>query len=260
MGCSHSTTKNPNSPKKFGIGTRTRTRSAMFTPIATMSSKHSSAVADSSKITADNSNSCQDQVSSKLADATTPTPDATTPTPVTEPLKVRVISARGLRKADFFDRQEPYCRISIAGKSVPFYETKLGRSERNPVWDETRMVKGYQPTDDLFFSVWDRDTIRDDPLGHATVTADQVRAGFFGELRLEKAGKNIEAYLKVDVPGTSPTPTEYANYMAASIQNATVGTVPTSHESQVQVEDEITERPQHRSIIENISVCYSGCC
>jgi len=51
----------------------------------------------------------------------------------------------------------------------------------------------------LVFVVKDCDPGKDDLLGKVTLTEEQVKAGFVGELQLTDCGEGIEAFLKVRV-------------------------------------------------------------
>lgn len=118
-------------------------------------------------------------------------------------MAVRVVmeSARGLRKADWMGKSDPYCRCEIPGKQHTQVQTPYLESTLTPVWNFVGAVPDYEEGDSLEFSVWDRDPPpkKDDLLGRVILTSAQVVSGFSGELQLLEAGKGIHAYLQVTV-------------------------------------------------------------
>merc|ERR1712039_767290 len=115
-------------------------------------------------------------------------------------VKVEIVSATGLRNADFIGKSTPYCSVQLVGpKPESKLETKTHENFKEPVWEAKLEVPGYAPGDALFFTVKDKDMLEDDILGKAVLTEAQVKEGFDGELQLEEAGKGVEAFIKVKV-------------------------------------------------------------
>jgi len=121
-----------------------------------------------------------------------------------ERLKVTVVSARGLRNADHFlggGKSDPYCVCEIPGKPRSKFQTGVIQNELNPVWNHEAVVAGYVAGDSLTFYVWDKDFgKKDDFLGWAALSTEVFHPdGFEGEVRLNEAGQDINAFLKVKV-------------------------------------------------------------
>mmetsp|Transcript_30223 Transcript_30223/g.86726 ORF Transcript_30223/g.86726 Transcript_30223/m.86726 type:complete len:419 (+) Transcript_30223:92-1348(+) len=135
------------------------------------------------------------------ADEVPPPPDQ----PETwKPLKVTVVSARGLRNADWLPGQgvsDPFCVCEIEGKPLSRFLTKEIRNNLTPVWNQESEFADYHIGDNLQFFVWDKDLVKqDDLLGRASLANDKFHpSGFEGELQLEQAGKGVVAFLKVKV-------------------------------------------------------------
>jgi ElaB/YqjD/DUF883 family membrane-anchored ribosome-binding protein len=125
----------------------------------------------------------------------------------TEPaaVKVEIIGAKGLRSADAVGKSEAYCTVELAGKPESKAQTGTATDPKEPQWNHVVEVSGYRPGDSLTFTVKDSDPLKDDILGRATLTVDQVKAGFAGDLPLVDAGDGVEAFLHVRVEGTDPT-------------------------------------------------------
>jgi len=111
-----------------------------------------------------------------------------------------IISARGLRNADFIGKSDPYCICDIPGRTDVSMMTQVIENNLNPEWNHEAEIMGYRVEDDLTFTVKDKDTLKsDDVLGMVTLTCEQfIEAGFEGELQLSNAG-NTEAFLKVKI-------------------------------------------------------------
>lgn len=126
----------------------------------------------------------------------------------TPDLLVKIISARGLRDADWLPgsglmcgKSDPYCICEIKGKPNSKFQTLVIEDDLNPVWNRQEIMEDYVVGDDLEFEVWDKDYgKKDDFLGRFTLTLEQFHPrGFEGEVRLEDAGKAKEAFLKIKV-------------------------------------------------------------
>ena len=127
------------------------------------------------------------------------------------PLKLTIVSARGLRDADWIPgsgKSDPYCVCEIAGKpKVPKVQTKVINNNLNPVWEHDAEVSGFEQGDTLVFKVYDKDTLKSDLLGELHLDSAQFYPqGFEGELPLADAGKGIKAYLKLRIQPTAAPP------------------------------------------------------
>jgi len=116
------------------------------------------------------------------------------------PLRVVIESARGLRKADWMGKSDPYCVCTIPGKPQEKLQTPYLDSTLAPVWNYVGVLLDYAEGDSLEFSVWDRDPPpkKDDLLGRAILNSSQLAAGFSGELQLLET-KGVQSFLTVTV-------------------------------------------------------------
>lgn len=122
------------------------------------------------------------------------------------PWRVVIVSARGLRDADWFPgsgKSDPYVECTVknrphAGK----IRTEVENSTLNPVWNHEGVINDFGVGDILVFSVYDKDLVGSNSLGSVELTYANCQQGFDGELLLENAGNGIRAYLRVLVmPG-----------------------------------------------------------
>merc|ERR1712048_684074 len=120
------------------------------------------------------------------------------------PLRIKVVSARGLRNADFIGKSDPYCICEVTGRPDSKFETVTIDGQLNPEWNHEADVVGYHVGDSLTFSVKDRDPLKpDDSLGSVTLETDRFwDTGFDGELPLVGAGQ--EAFLKIKIEVVQP--------------------------------------------------------
>jgi len=145
----------------------------------------------------------------------------------TEPtvVKVEIIGAKGLRSADVVGKSEAYCIVELAGKPESKAQTGTATDPKEPEWNHVVEVSGYRQGDSLTFTVKDSDPLKDDILGRAALTADQVKAGFVGDLPLVDAGEGVEASLHVKVEGTDPTLLDKAAVLVEEAKEAIAETV-----------------------------------
>jgi len=119
------------------------------------------------------------------------------------PPKLTIVSARGLRDADWLPgagKSDPYCICEIQGKPhAAKIETEVINDNLDPVWNHEALLAGYTPGDSLVFHIYDKDWgKKDDFLGTCVLAGDRINPpGFEGELRLTDAGKGVEAFLKI---------------------------------------------------------------
>eukprot|EP00929_Paragymnodinium_shiwhaense_P036389 TRINITY_DN19510_c0_g2_i2.p1 TRINITY_DN19510_c0_g2~~TRINITY_DN19510_c0_g2_i2.p1 ORF type:complete len:544 (-),score=144.27 TRINITY_DN19510_c0_g2_i2:173-1804(-) len=133
----------------------------------------------------------------------------TTVVTVWKPLNVTVVSAKGLRNADWSilgNKSDPYCVCQIRAKPLSKFVTEVVDNDLSPQWNCEGVFRDYEFGDALDFFVFDKDWgKKDDFLGKATLESRQFHPhGFEGTLKLEEAGKTflgkkVDAYLTVKV-------------------------------------------------------------
>jgi len=120
-------------------------------------------------------------------------------------ITVGIVSARGLRDADWFPDSDRYffSDVQVSGKSGEAYKTKLVQNTITPTWKEEVELteEEYSKGDSLYFNVWDSDGDREtDLVGQAVLHAKKFeRDGFYGELQLKESGDLIDKFVKVKV-------------------------------------------------------------
>jgi len=127
------------------------------------------------------------------------------------PLKLTIVSARGLRDADWVPgagKSDPYCVCEIAGKPREAkVQTKVINDTLDPVWEHQAELPGFRQGDTLVFKVWDKDLGKSDFLGELHLESAQFCPhGFDGELLLANAGRGIKAYLKLKIQPATARP------------------------------------------------------
>mmetsp|Transcript_62171 Transcript_62171/g.180274 ORF Transcript_62171/g.180274 Transcript_62171/m.180274 type:complete len:524 (+) Transcript_62171:58-1629(+) len=131
-------------------------------------------------------------------------------TPVASPLvqeqvptvTVTFISAKRLRNADVSVNglSDPYCICEIPGKQGSRIKTPVIKDCLDPVWNHSAQLVGFEIGDSLSFAVLDKDLfLKDDVLGRAALSSEDINNGFIGELELKDAGLGVKATLKVRV-------------------------------------------------------------
>lgn len=120
-----------------------------------------------------------------------------------------------MRYPDSIGKKEPYCLVEVRGKSQSRSRTPISSEPAAPRWDHTDEIDFYCVGNSLVFTVMDMDVLMDDVLGMAILSAEQIRAGFVGELMLIDGAKGEEAYLEIEVEGIDPSPMEHAAFTAA---------------------------------------------
>lgn len=123
-------------------------------------------------------------------------------------LRLTVVSARGLRDADFMpgkDKSDPFVKVEVMGRPGVLAKTEVVKDCLDPIWDHLFELRGFASDDIFVFSVWDEDGYKnqesDTLLGKVLVAVQDLQAtqGQM-ELNLSDAGKN-EAYLTIYVHG-----------------------------------------------------------
>eukprot|EP00929_Paragymnodinium_shiwhaense_P110470 TRINITY_DN7750_c0_g1_i2.p1 TRINITY_DN7750_c0_g1~~TRINITY_DN7750_c0_g1_i2.p1 ORF type:complete len:617 (-),score=123.62 TRINITY_DN7750_c0_g1_i2:95-1945(-) len=121
-------------------------------------------------------------------------------------LKVSILSAAGLRKADWFGLSDPYCSVYFDDEDEVRVKTQICKKTLNPSWNFSSEIKDYRG-EAVVFKVWDWDMVGShDFLGTARVQPEMIPAEGTGllELPLQEAGKD-EAYLRIKLNINSGT-------------------------------------------------------
>jgi len=115
-------------------------------------------------------------------------------------VRVTVVSAQGLRNADWVGKSDPYCICEVAGKADVKFMTPSVDDNLNPKWDHEGEVTGYQAPDTLTFTVKDKDPLKpDDILGSVSLPYDSFKNGYEGELKLTQTGEGMTSSLLVNI-------------------------------------------------------------
>lgn len=114
---------------------------------------------------------------------------------------VTVVSAKGLRDADWIGTSDPYCVCEAVGRADSQFQTDATKDSTNPVWSHEAVVANYKVGDSLQFTIKDSDPAKpDDVLGKLTIPAKQFHTeGFEGTLPLTETGAKEETTLTVKV-------------------------------------------------------------
>jgi len=120
-------------------------------------------------------------------------------------LEVKIVSARGIRDADWAPgtgHSDPYCVAEVIGKSAKI-TTDVKNDEKDPVWNATGTLVAAQ-TDSIQFSVFDKDVGKeDDLLGKVSLPCSKcVPGGWSGEIKMKQTSetaKAVHAFIKVKV-------------------------------------------------------------
>jgi ubiquitin-protein ligase len=120
-------------------------------------------------------------------------------------LRIAVISARGLRNADFGGASDPYCTCQVPEKDWTRFQTAVIKDTMNPVWNEEHMINDYTTGDPLDFEIFDDDDGDDELLGRCTLNSEAFYPeGFDGEVALSDTGKTQTSKLRVKVSVVMP--------------------------------------------------------
>jgi tellurium resistance protein TerZ len=107
-------------------------------------------------------------------------------------VKVAVVSASGLRAADWNGKSDPYCLVELNGQPSSQVRTSTKNKTLSPTWNETFVLRG-DGSSGLKFLLYDSDMVgSDDFLGECALPAEELASGAFeGDLDVlyaEKAG------------------------------------------------------------------------
>jgi len=123
-------------------------------------------------------------------------------------LKIKIIKAQGLRKADLLSASDAFVICEVPGKGQ-VSKTPVVSDSQNPVWNHLIDTR-YTPGDKLKLSVWDQDSAtKNDLLCEVVLKPSHFYpGGFRGELALKEHGKETKATLEVtiDVVEVAPDP------------------------------------------------------
>lgn len=134
-----------------------------------------------------------------------------------ERIRVTIVSAQGLRNADWTGKSDPYCTVMVPSKPQSKFKTQVINDTLNPVWNEVHEMPEYRRNDMLKFAVDDYDdkegccscNWNDDFLGGLTVHSDQFHPnGFEGDLPLKECGRGKHATLKIKIEVLEVLPEE----------------------------------------------------
>jgi len=116
------------------------------------------------------------------------------------PLDITIISARGLRVSDMFDKSDPYCVLEVSGKPETRQHTSVARRCLHPEWNQQMSTINIDNGDVLEFSIWDEEGSGKDNLwGRCIVPSDKfLPHGFSGELVLEDT-RHHKSFLRVNI-------------------------------------------------------------
>uniref|UniRef100_A0A7S1RHW8 C2 domain-containing protein n=1 Tax=Alexandrium catenella TaxID=2925 RepID=A0A7S1RHW8_ALECA len=147
--------------------------------------------------------------------------------PTSQPLKVRIVSARGLRNADWMPgsgKSDVYCVCSIIGKPHMTSRTITCNNTLEPAWNHEAEFEDYQNCDCLQFDLMDKDISflkKDDHLGRAMLSSSRFYPhGFDGEIPVSDASASSGACLKVFIPPAPPGSSMSVEKMLESVMTA----------------------------------------
>mmetsp|Transcript_26869 Transcript_26869/g.70940 ORF Transcript_26869/g.70940 Transcript_26869/m.70940 type:complete len:562 (-) Transcript_26869:70-1755(-) len=117
-------------------------------------------------------------------------------------LKISILSAKGLRAADFNfsgGSSDPYCVARVVDRPQSTFKTEIIRKCLEPVWDFEGTAPVCGEGDAVEFEVYDYDAVgSDDLLGKARIEYEDFAAyGFDGDVELSEAGGKEVATLRV---------------------------------------------------------------
>ena len=71
-----------------------------------------------------------------------------------------------MKKEDFMGKTDPYVLVNLLGGNVKECKTKVVKNNSNPVWEESiRFMANEAYGKVLLLQVFDKDLMRDDPMG-----------------------------------------------------------------------------------------------
>jgi ribosomal protein L40E len=113
--------------------------------------------------------------------------------------EVNMVSATGLRNADWTGKSDPYCICEVLGRPDTRVETPVCKGSTNPEWNKTCEVDVARK-DSLVFTLKDRDwPTGDDPLGSATLTGEQILKGLDDEIEIDDPSQKRGSTAKLKI-------------------------------------------------------------
>jgi len=88
---------------------------------------------------------------------------------LTKKIALTILNAEGLRKSDVVSKSDPYVLIKYGNQKE---KTKNSKGE-NPNWNQSFNFQ-VQPNTDMVIDVMDDDVFKDDIMGSATLSFDQL--------------------------------------------------------------------------------------
>jgi len=149
-------------------------------------------------------------------------------------LRVRIVSARGLRAADFnlmnWGTSDPFCTCEVVGQPGASFKTHVIDKCLDPCWDFEGKFPNYKVGSALKLTVYDQDwNYKNDFLGSATLEASKFHPnGFVGELKLENP-EGLESYIQVKVSNLAGKFPASADDLADDASNVKVKIVGGKH-------------------------------
>ncbi|CAE8593594.1 unnamed protein product [Polarella glacialis] len=129
-------------------------------------------------------------------------------------LRVTVVSAKGLRDADWMGKSDPFCTCRIWTKEKPEFQTPVVKDDLSPVWNHESVIAEYSPGEPLELTVFDHD----DSGSHTKLGSVQLASaqffpdGLHEEVKLAGGGKGL-LMVKLENLGTAA---EYAVVKASA--------------------------------------------
>jgi len=117
-------------------------------------------------------------------------------------LTLKIVSARGLRKADeLTGSSDPFVKCRVKGSTRASFATKVVPENLSPIWNCSAEVSGLAVNDVLLFEVFDKDALSEDLLGRCELPVRTIQSNWKGgwsqELKLADTGKTGELTKKV---------------------------------------------------------------
>ncbi|CAE8711381.1 unnamed protein product [Polarella glacialis] len=120
-------------------------------------------------------------------------------------IRVTLLSATGLKDADWIGKSDPFCSCRILPNTEPEFQTSVIKDSTSPVWNHEHIVAQYFAGDKLEFTIFDQDG------GDSRVSLGQVElasskffpAGLEDELCLSGAGAKGKLKVRIENLGSS---------------------------------------------------------
>ncbi|CAK0866433.1 unnamed protein product [Prorocentrum cordatum] len=98
----------------------------------------------------------------------------------TRGLRVTIVSATGLRSADWNGKSDPYCTVEFEGQPASRVKTSHQSKTLSPTWNEAFVLSGGGGGGGLRFCLYDYDMLGShDALGECVLPAEQLSSGTF---------------------------------------------------------------------------------